>query len=76
MAKQSVSKKYTVNANGILDINDGIITVIVEDIGEFRLDELLKDFNGYTVKISTTHDEEQCVPEKLNIDEETGEILE
>lgn len=75
MAKQSVSKKYTVNASGVLEINEGVITVIVEDVGEFRLDELLKDFDGYAVKISATHDEEQCAPASLDVDESTGEIL-
>lgn len=73
MAKQGVNKKYAVAANGILNIENGILTISVEDVGDFRLDVLLRDFNGYPIKFTATYDEEQESPE--TVDTETGEVM-
>ena len=50
MAKQGVNKKYSVSASGVLNIENGILTISVEDIGDFRLDVLLRDFDGCPIK--------------------------
>lgn len=74
MAKQGVNKKYSVSASGVLSIENGILTISVEDIGDFRLDALLRDFDGCPIKFTAVYDEEQESPEVVNV--ETGEIVE
>ena len=67
---QKVQKKYSLSIQGIVAINDGRITIIVEDKGEYDLAELMKAFDGNECKIAVSYDEEYA-PE---IDEETGEV--
>ncbi len=70
---QKVSKKYSLTINGCVDIEEnGRITVIVEDRGEFDLSALMNDFNGKECKISINYDEEYAGPE---VDRETGEVI-
>ena len=70
---QKVSKKYSLNIQGIVSIDeDGRAYVSVEDRGDFEIDELLKDFNNKECKISVNYDE-AYVP--IKIDVETGEII-
>lgn len=68
---QKVQKKYTLNIQGVVEIDDGRINICVEDRGEFDLSELMKAFDGNECKISVSYDEEYA-PE---IDEETGEVI-
>lgn len=59
MAKASITKKYTLNANGILDIIDDGVAIENPDTGELiDLKVLLNDFNGHAVKLSVTYDED------------------
>lgn len=59
MAKASISKKYSVSANGILSIDDDKVAVEVEDTGELVfLNDLLSDFNDKDVKLSCTYNED------------------
>lgn len=59
MAKASISKKYSVSANGILSIDDDKVAVEVEDTGELVfLDDLLSDFKDKDVKLSCTYNED------------------
>jgi hypothetical protein len=56
LAKSKISEKFSLSVEGILDIEK--MTVDVEEIGTKSLNELLKDFNDKTVKISVTYGEE------------------
>lgn len=60
MAKASITKKYALNANGILDINDnGIVSIENPDTGELiELKTLLKEFADRAIKLSVTYDED------------------
>jgi len=69
---QKVSKKYALNIQGIVNIDeDGRIVVSVEDRGDFYLHELMDAFDGNECKISVSYDEEYA-PE---VDQETGEVI-
>ena len=68
---QSVKKKYSLNIQGVVDVDDGRIIISVEDRGEFDLAALMEDFSGRECKIAVNYDEEY-VPE---VDEETGEVV-
>lgn len=70
---QKVSKKYSLNIQGVIGFDeDGKVYVSVEDRGDFELDELLRDFNDKECKISVNYDEDY-VP--VEVDEETGEAI-
>lgn len=69
---QKVSRKYALNIQGVVTIEDGRIGIIVEDRGEFDLAELMSAFNDNECKISVSYDEEYAGPE---VDAETGEII-
>ena len=59
MAKASITKKYALSANGILDIADNGVAIENPDTGElidFKV--LLKDFANRPVKLSVTYDED------------------
>ena len=60
MAKASIIKKYTLSANGILDItDDGVVCIENADTGELiELKTLLKDFVNRSVKLSVVYDED------------------
>ena len=69
----SMKKNYKVSGSGVLSINDDMITVIVEDKGEFNLARVLNDLNGCAVKFSFSYDEDYESP--TDVDEETGEVI-
>ena len=70
---QKVSKKYSLNIQGVVSIDeDGKTYVSVEDRGDFEVDELLRDFDGKECKISVNYDEDY-VP--IEVDPETGEVI-
>lgn len=59
MAKAAVTKKYSLNANGILNIEDGVVSIEVQDTGELiNLADLFEDFADKTVKLSVNYDED------------------
>ena len=59
MAKASITKKYALSANGILDITDDVVAIENADSGELiDLKVLLKDFVNRPVKLSVTYDED------------------
>ena len=68
---QKVQKKYALNIQGVVEIDDGRINIYVEDHGEYDLADLMKAFDGNECKISVSYDEEYT-PE---VNEETGEVV-
>lgn len=59
MAKASITKKYALSANGILDITDDGVSIENPDTGELiDLKTLLSDFANRAVKLSVTYDED------------------
>ena len=59
MAKASITKKYALSANGILDITDNGVAIENPDTGELiELRTLLSDFANRAVKLSVTYDED------------------
>lgn len=59
MAKASITKKYTLSANGILDITDDGVFIENPDTGELiNLKTLLSDFADHAVKLSVAYDED------------------
>jgi hypothetical protein len=59
MAKAPITKKYSLNANGILDINeDGIGIENTETSEWIDLKVLLSDFADKSVKLSVNYDED------------------
>ena len=51
-----INKKYSVDAKGVLCIEDGIITLLVEDVEEpVVLSELIEDFKGKEIKIAVNY---------------------
>ena len=71
---QKIQKKYSLNIQGIVEINDGRITIYVEDKGEYDLATLMHAFDGNECKISVSYDEEYG--ELVEVDTETGEVVE
>lgn len=70
---EKVTKQMKVNASGVLNIEKDDIFVEVADVGVFSLKKLLNNFDGCSVKISCSYDEEQAAPQpEVN---EDGEIL-
>ena len=70
----SMKKNYKVSGSGVLSINDDMITICVEDKGEFNLARVLSDLNGCAVKFSFSYDEDYEEPD-MEVDEETGEVI-
>ena len=68
---QKVQRKYTLNIQGVVEIDDQRITIAIEDKGEYDLAELMKAFDGNECKIAVSYDEEYA-PE---VDTETGEVI-
>lgn len=55
----NITKKYTLNAKGILDIEPTSVGIEIPDTGEIvALSELLEDFDGKSIKLSVAYDEE------------------
>ena len=53
------TKKYTLNAKGILSIDENIIGIENVDTGElFELKDILSDFADKSIKLSVAYDEE------------------
>ncbi len=69
----SMKKNYKVSGSGVLNINDDMITICVEDKGEFNLARVLADLNECAVKFSFSYDEDY--EEVVEVDEETGEVI-
>ena len=68
-----MTKNYKVSGSGVLDIDRDIITICVEDKGEFNLARVLADLDGCAVKFSFSYDEDY--EEAVEVDEETGEVI-
>lgn len=68
-----MTKNYKVSGSGVLDIDRDIITICVEDKGEFNLARVLADLNGCAVKFSFSYDEDY--EESVDVDAETGEAI-
>ena len=59
MAKAAVTKKYSLNADSILDIKDGVISIEIQDSGEIiDLATLLSDFADRSIKLSVNYSED------------------
>lgn len=59
MAKAAITKKYSLNANGILSITDNNIALENPDTGELiNLSDLLSEFADRTVKLTVNYDED------------------
>lgn len=59
MAKASITKKYSLNASGILAITENGVSIENVDTGELiDLKILLSDFADRTVKLSVNYDED------------------
>jgi hypothetical protein len=69
----TMKKNYKISGSGVLDINDDMITICVEDKGEFNLARVLTDLNGCAVKFSFSYDEDYA--ESIDVDEETVEVI-
>lgn len=70
---EKVTKQMKVSASGVLSIEANDIFVEVADVGVFSLKKLLNNFDGCSVKISCSYDEEQVAPQpEVN---EDGEII-
>lgn len=67
----SMKRNYKISGSGILMINDGSISILCEDKGEFDLSIVLSDLNDRPVKFSFAYDEEY----ESSVDEETGELI-
>lgn len=75
MAQKAV-KNFTLSIKGILDIDDkGRLIACIEDKGEFDLAVMMREFLGKECSISVKYDEDYEEPE-VNVDPETGEVLE
>lgn len=59
MAKAAITMKYSLTANGILDITDSGMYIENPDTGEMvDLKELLADFADRGIKLSVAYDED------------------
>lgn len=55
----NITLKYSLNAKGILSIEDGVVALENVDTGELiNFSELLADFADKTVKLSVNYDED------------------
>ena len=68
-----MTKNYKISGSGVLNINDDMITICVEDKGEFNLARVLSDLDGCAVKFSFSYDEDYG--DGVEVDEETGEVI-
>ena len=70
----TMKKNYKVSGSGVLNINGDMITVSVEDKGDFNLARVLADLNECAVKFSFSYDEDYEESED-DVDTETGELI-
>ena len=57
MAKSAITKKMSLSANGILVIEDDVVSIENTDTGELiNLSKLLEDFADKSVKLSVAYD--------------------
>ncbi len=70
---EKVTKQMKVSASGVGSLEMDDIFIEVEEKGTFSLKKLLSDFDGCSVKISCSYDEEQVAP-KTEVNED-GEII-
>ena len=68
----TMKKNYKISGSGVLDIDGDMITICVEDKGEFNLASVLADLNGCSVKFSFSYDEDYADTPNVN---EDGEII-
>lgn len=55
----NITRKYALNAKGILSIEDGVVAIENSETGEvIPLETLLEDFADKTVKLSVNYDED------------------
>ena len=67
-----IKYNYKLNIKGVMSIDDGKITISLEDGGDFDFASLCSDFDGKLVKIGVAYDEDYETPE---VNAETGEVL-
>ena len=59
MAKAAIQKKYAINAQGILVIDDGTVSIENTETGELiNLIDLFADFADKDIKLSITYGED------------------
>lgn len=59
MAKASINRNYKINAKGILNIADNIVSIENTDTGELiQLSTLFSDFADRTVSLNISYDED------------------
>jgi hypothetical protein len=68
-----MQKNYKVSGSGVLNIDGDMITISLEDKGEFNLANVLADLDECYVKFSFSYDEDY--EEAVNVDDETGEVI-
>ena len=75
---QKITQNYATKGNGVLEIDENeSILIYIEDLKDpIKLAHLLAKYDGCEVKFSFNYDEAYEAPEKLRVDELTGEILE
>lgn len=69
-----MTKNYKISGSGVLCIDEDMITICVEDKGEFNLASVLSDLDGKPVKFNFSYDEDYEEPE-IKVDPETGEVI-
>ena len=58
MAKASITKKFSLSANGVLSIDEDVVSIENPDTGEMiNLKDLFEDFADKSVKLSINFDE-------------------
>lgn len=71
-----IKKKYNVSVKGIMNIEpNGRIVMSVEDMNDIPLDKILEDFDGREIKLAVNYDEDY-EDSSVDVDEDTGEVLE
>ena len=70
-----MTRNYKVSGNGVLSIDGDMITISIEDKGDFNLASVLSDLDEKPVKFSFSYDEDYEEPE-IKADPETGEVIE
>ena len=71
-----IQKKYNVSVKGIMNIEpNGRIVMSVEDMNDIPLDKILEDFDGREIKLAVNYDEDY-EDSSVDVDEDTGEVLE
>ena len=57
--KSNITTKFNLNAKGVLEIKNGVMTIENQDTGEiFDIEDLFRDFAGRFVTITATYDED------------------